>query len=270
MTDKALIKKAFENLSVSVHEGTDWIKADAHFKIGKGRRATVMLLGSNIELDVAVEKLKSMSDNGWQLTVIYSEAASKLLPIDDVTKAMGAEKVIQLGSCLSMTVENGCANETPQALLAQMDALIIPNLTQNTLAKTAVGIQDDLPSLFMWQALLTGKPVVGCTASVLHGWNDPTKNKIMETLLLQHLKTVASFGATWVTDHSYEEILRHCGLGPEVTSVANSSIAEGLKVVTEQVVKTWKSSTLRVPKGTLVTPSARDLAKTKNIEIIQL
>ncbi len=37
-----------------------------------------------------------------------------------------------------------------------MDALIIPNLTQNTLAKVAVGIQDELTALITWQALVLG------------------------------------------------------------------------------------------------------------------
>ena len=297
MSNKELMKKVFQDMALPVFEGSTVKPIDLEASDLKDRKITVLLLGSDISMDNAFSSLVKLRESGYLLTVVMSKAAEHLVGKERVEETLQPYRLI-----------TGDVFEGVQGLVKGTDVVIVPNLTQNTLAKVAVGIQDDFPSMLLWQFLLQNVRVIVNTDSIRHAWFSIEGNPKMKKVMESHIKTLADYGAAISEHHDYDTVLmrdpltalrysragageQRPGTGSQPQKAARSSAVQPVSVSAGKPAMTGKPSptlndTPRViaetwlralpascrqivlEKGMIITPLAKDLAKSMGVEIV--
>jgi len=292
MRDKERLARAFGKLNMQVKDGMEMGYARNSGVVSSGlknqkampnKNGVVLLCGSDISLSTAFEGLRSLKEENWCFTAVLSKSAEALISEDQIQKGFSPNQILKESDGISV-----------KRVIDMMDALIIPNLTQNTLAKVSVGIQDELTTLITWQALVSNKPVIINTDSIFKGWFDIEGNKAMKRTMQNHVAVLKGYGAKLADQHEYKNAL--CGskkraqIGtkfdtksdaqrpmktkvnhqrkPLNVSLSHSDIA-AKKLLTEKDIKALEGVTeLTIGKGQILTPLGRDAAISKGIRII--
>lgn len=268
MANREQMKQTLEQMAFPVYEGRERLKHKTTEK-ASAEALTVIFLGSDIELEGALKPLRAWKATGKPMIFVFSEAAERLLPTAQLIKKYKPVKVIgsQAYEALKETV---CT--TRQAY--------VPNLTQNTAAKLAVGIQDDLPTTLLWQCLATNKIVHAGIQGIEQAWFSLCENPAMTHTMNQHLTVLRQYGLiTEIPDYTLEPV----GLGtaaegnkqakghnqPAAYTILSDALSQ--KVITERhILSLEKGSRLGIRKGVKITPLAKEAARKRKIELLQM
>jgi len=157
--------------------------------------------------------------------------------------------------------------------LAESDAVLVPALGWVEAAKLALGLADTPPLQMVFAALAAGLPVIigrdGCLPSLptLAGAGRAGARSAMAQMFDAYLQRLESFGARLVPAASLaSEVM--AALAP--TPVSPSVPTQGPKqiVTGEDVLRAMETDhRIVVPKGSIVTALAADLAKAKGVAI---
>lgn len=281
MSNREQMKEALKQLDFSVYEGRE------HRKFSEERpktetRMAVVFLGSDVALESALSGLKDWQTGHIHMTFIFSKAALEVLPAGQLIKRYRPHQVIagvqnDICPCLE-----GAAREK---LIQDLDLVYVPNLTQNTAAKLATGIQDDLISNLLWHGLAQGKKVFANPTGViepagvyqrsnlgtsLEGLNNKF-NAVMLKTMKQHLETIQSYGVSFEIPElrklGAEKQEKRAQLKDCVT--LSDDLAQ--KVITERhILSLTTGSKLALRKGVKVTPLAKEAARKRQIELLQM
>jgi len=113
------------------------------------KKAAVLFTGALIGYTDAVESLKALKEQGWQLTAVLSKAAGEVLTEKRIKDDIDPDAIYVEGAPV-----NG------RQIISDAQFVIIPALTINTAAKTANCINDNLITNMIFSAMAAGKPVV--------------------------------------------------------------------------------------------------------------
>ena len=125
--------------------------------VSAGGRIVAVFTGGDQNLDAAFAQVRALKDGGAEIVLILSPAADKIIGADRIRRETGASKVIaswrELGDM--------------RALLREVNGIVAPVITLNTLAKVVTLEGDNLVANVIIQALLRGKPVVMASDSII-------------------------------------------------------------------------------------------------------
>lgn len=297
MRDKDRLIRAFGKLNMQVTDGIvrESVSSGVTTVNAPSRHAVVLLCGSDISLTSAFEGLRKMAEENWKFTAVLSKSAETLLSKDAIQSGFSPKQILKESEGVDI-----------KRVIDMMDALIIPNLTQNTLAKVAVGIQDELTTLITWQALVSNKPVAVNTDSVFKGWFDIETNRAMKRVMQNHVAVLKGYGAKLADKHDYldkvcgslRETQRSTGGRAQIGTKSDTksgtqkpihnrnqlkaygqreplkpsmSIADiaDKRLLTEKDIKALEGvAEIKIGKGQILTPLGRDAAISKGIRII--
>lgn len=102
------------------------------------------------------------------------------------------------------------ADATVLADLAQVDLILIPYLTRNSLAKLALGVADNLPLTLVNQGLLMAKPVMAAnhcwlTDNEFAAFREINQNPAMQQLYYDHEAKLKTLGVQSLTLQDWKE-----------------------------------------------------------------
>lgn len=258
MTNKELIMKVFGDITMRINSQS--IDMEKHIKIEK-EKILVLLTGSNLEIDRVMDNLKKLGEKGCLLQLCFSKSAEEILD---------AEKVVSLLRPYEFYLEED--KKDCLSLVKNSDIAIVPVLTQNTLIKTAGGIQDSFISTLLWKLLWFGKKVFINPNSALDKSNMPCKNDRMFNLMNNNIEKLREFGAEIIDNHNYMAYINKDIRQSECQKKTSSKeeMAKLKQVVTEKDILNLEgvSKELVISKDAIITPLAKDTAKDMEIEII--
>lgn len=267
MSNRDMMKRVFENMAFPVYDGSQINPVSIDKITGlKNKRVTVILTGSDIALDSTIKNLKYLKEKGFYITVVLTKAAEILISKEAIEKELDPNRIV-----------SGDGFDEAKGLITNTDYCILPNLTQNTLAKVAVGIQDDLAATLIWQFLLAGVKTIVNTDSIFHGWFSIDMNPIMKKVMENHLVTIESYGASLVEDHKYLDYIdveyeeSKKGESEKTEKSASQTLdSKASKLVTESTIRGLSANIkeLVIEKGMIITPLAKDAAKIKGVNLI--
>lgn len=224
----------------------------------------ILFNGSNVKLGNRLEELKNLQKENLGISLGFSFMGEGILRrstiIDQLNPSLvyGEEDIFQL-----------------EKILEENSKLIMPNLTINTLSKVVNGMIDSFSSTILWTYLYEEKDVFLDFNSVRSYLGRETKNKAIKELLEGHIGKIKDMGAREIVEGNY--IREIVGKEALVNKKANidlpreESLVEldsGKRVLTEGDLKDIaRESSLSLPKGTLITPLAKDRIKEKRIQI---
>jgi phosphopantothenoylcysteine synthetase/decarboxylase len=225
--------------------------------------ALAIFTGGTIGFTEGLEEIEKLQSHGFDITVVLSPTAEKIVGIDAIQAKLG--KQIEI-----ITSQSGY----PKQLLQQAQLILVPVLTQNTAAKLAFTIADTQVTTLIMQALMMGKPVIAAV--------NAAEPEASERIQIQMGK--ASIGLLRTLRSNLEQLKSHGMRLVDVASLAEESqkIIEGamrpssvkmkksvLDATTVKNAATQKDKTIIVSLTTLVTPLAYDVAREFGIEIIK-
>ena len=221
------------------------------------------------KLEEALKQVQLIEDMAGRSSVYTVESARAWVCGGDVREGAGVK-------CILDTVKPGGLEK----VLQRADVLVLPTFCLQTAAKVAGLICDDQGSKLVLTALLQGKPILAsndgfmiCDVLV----NLPLKEEIQRIL-----DKLQSFGMAFCpTDQlgtAFRLMLTSAqnaagpSAGEQTEPAAPKTDAPALKLITAKVVNTAvdsRQTSIRVARGGIVTPLARDLAREYSINIIE-
>ena len=236
-------------------------------------KALVIFTGGTIGFEQGLVEIKKLQGLCFAVTAVLSAAAEQILGIERVTEALGSHIDI-------VTAHSPYPGKT----LREADIVIVPVLTQNTAAKLAHTLSDTMVSTLILQGLMMGKPVVAAynAADPLDSWRAQytmgNSSPGLVKALQGNLQKLAGFGIELVPVDSIAKVsLKRLCREEQMTvkhtaEQAVSKPAHKKAVLDAAAIQTAAQNgtkSITVPKGTILTPLARDVARECGVELVQ-
>ncbi|MCF6459674.1 hypothetical protein [Clostridium sp. Cult3] len=228
--------------------------------IDSDNKALVVFTGSNIDLDKKIEELKELESHGMSLSLAFSFMGERILDVENIVNSLnpfeiyGEEDIFRL-----------------EEIASSYSKVIGPNITMNTLSKVSLGMVDSFVSNILWTYLYRSKGVYLDFASVNNYLGRPTENKGISKQIENHINNLKDMGVVEIEEGNYLD--RIVGIKteqdiPSVKEIGNKNYTSK-QVITERdlVELSPKGKALILPKGSIVTPLARDKARELGIDI---
>jgi len=232
---------------------------------GKGKfdstsKALVVFTGSNIDLNKKIEELKRLEEHGISLSVAFSFMGERILDVEDIVDKLRPMEVYREEDIFRL-----------EDIEKSYSKIIGPNITMNTLSKVSLGMIDSFISNILWTYLYNGKDVYIDFSSVSNYLGKPSKNKAINKQIDTHINNLKDMGVVEIVEGQYVDKILGKQILDETSNIkieTNNSY-DSKKIITEKDLTNFssKGDTLVLPKGSILTPLARDKAKELGINI---
>lgn len=199
----------------------------------------VLITGDDIAaFPATLRYLTALSQAGCLLSVHFSHSAQRL-------HTRFADVLCRLLPQVS------CHHATTPTLRSG-DTLLLPALSDNSLAKISLGLRDNAASQWVFQALTQDVRII----AIHHP--DTTMPSAYLAQISHYQETLRQFGIRMMGEPS----------APQAPVLHNVVAPIGKSLLTARDVRLHNEDTLRVPYGTLITPAARDEIAVRRITLI--
>lgn len=229
----------------------------------KNYQALVLFTGGKTGKEAAFQEIKKLEEKGWEFVFACSKAAADLY---------GAElrHTFPQSEILTNPLE-----KSPLELQKDLDLVLLPILSQNSLVKIALGISDTLPTLLVKMALLLGKPILAASNAADARYFCQQKGLTKASagflqMMDEYLTRLTSFGITLVDVQSLGITAENLVAAAALPSLASRKKAVAApRVITGEVVRqaAAKEVDLICAPESLVTPLAREWAQKYGVNI---
>ncbi|MCX7918139.1 MAG: hypothetical protein N3A72_00750 [bacterium] len=224
-----------------------------------GRNILVIFTGSDVGLVPAIDQIKQLQQQKkYTFTFLLSHAAQKII---------GTDKLLPITTGYQVLTDIPAENVL--SFIQEQELVLVATLSRTTAIKLASTITDTLVTDLLYTALVNKKPIIAARNGA-----DPMLANCprcgtpeMAPAIIQSIHTeldkLIQYGIRLVPVDDLAE---------ETVSILESIPRKGpeKKIITEYDIKSAASSgdkKIRVRKGSIVTPLARDTAKELNIEL---
>lgn len=213
------------------------------------RKVLIAFTGSNLKLADRLEELKGFKSKGIEFSLAFSFMAERIVDVDYIVKCLSPVEVYREEDVFQL-----------EYVVDKHQMLISPNISTNTLSKVVLGIIDSFIPTLIWTFLYREKPVYLDFTSLRNFLGSKSYNNRLNAVVENHIKAVKDMGAVELIPGRYVEVVDNKG------SVSTPSVDK--KVITERDLKELgEGSRVILPKGTIITPLAKDKAKLLGITL---
>ncbi|WP_186430570.1 flavoprotein [Clostridium sp. BSD9I1] len=237
------------------------------------KRILLFISGGAVNLKGIFETLSSMQM--LQYDIVMTEASKKVIPEEYIANLNG--KLID------------CKVELTKAV-REDDIIIVPIMTRNTLAKCAAGIEDNLVTTGIAEAIMMNKEVIAVKDSfdpqnqvnISLGFN---KNAAYNKLILGYEDKLTSFGVKFINagdikrtinarfsimsnaneNLNHESVIKNTVVNKEET--CNIKKLSGILTIEDIMLAANNSKEIWVKEGSLLTPLAKDYIYNNGINV---
>ena len=215
------------------------------------KRLLAIFGATQLELDEPLQQLHTCRQNGWKITIILSDLATKVTNLEPIHAAFGEENVLQ---------ENALSDIT--AFVETYQQIVLPVFSYPMAAKLALRLVDTPCTYLVFEALSKGKKVIAASDALNQDEVSVKTDPIFSKLENDYVNALSELGVQLVP----------------MTQIAESVIerVSGSRAIVE---KTLISATtisnldadvreLVYANPAIITPLAREHAKKRGIELI--
>lgn len=201
-------------------------------------------------LEQPLQQLQTCTQNGWNIRIILSELATKVVDLALIDEVLGEENILQ---------ENELTNIP--SIVDEYTQIVLPALSYPMAGKLALKLVDTPSTYLIFHALSCGKQVIAAADFSNRRELLNKKSLILDEIEHQHVNTLSEFGVKWVT---VEQIAATIG---EVD--ATNRISINTPVISVAVIANLPPNIkeLAYAKPTVITPLAREHAKKLGIRL---
>ncbi len=215
------------------------------------KRLLAIFGATQLELDEPIQQLHTCRQNGWKITIILSDLATKVTNLESIHAAFGEENVLR---------ENALSNTAN--FLETYQQIVLPVFSYPMVAKLALRLVDTPCTYLVFEALSKGKKVIAASDALHQGEVSVKTGPIFSKFENDYVNALSELGVQLVP----------------MTQIAESVI-ESVRGSRAIVEKTLISATtisnldadvreLVYASPAIITPLAREHAKKRGIELI--
>ena len=202
---------------------------------------------TQLELDEPIQQLRACMRDGWKITIILSDLATKVLNLKPIHAAFGEENVLQ---------ENRLT-DIP-AFVDIYQQIVLPVFSHPMAAKLALGLVDTPSTYLVYAALLRGKTVIATSDALKE---DKTSQQI-NAIEVEYVNVLSELGVQLVPMIQIAESVSN--------RTSDSSTSLDGPLISASTISNLDANVreLIYAKKTVITPLARERAKKRGIKLI--
>lgn len=214
------------------------------------KKLLAIIGATQLSLEQPLQQLQACKQKGWNIRIILSELATKVVDLALIAEVIGKENILQ---------ENELTNIP--SIVDEYSQIVLPALSYPMAGKLALKLVDTPSTYLIFHALSCGKQVIAAADVFKRRGLKNKKSLILDEIEQQHVNTLSEFGVKWVT---VEQIAETIG---EVD--ATNRISINTPVISVAVITNLPSNVkeLAYAKPTVITPLAREHAKKLGIRL---
>lgn len=222
-----------------------------HTTNGQDDKKLLAIIGATqLSLEQPLQQLQTCKQKGWNIRIILSDLATKVVDLALIDEVVGKENILQ---------ENELTNIP--SIVNEYSQIILPALSYPMAGKLALKLVDTPSTYLILHALSCGKQVIAAADVFNRRGLKNKKSLILDEIEQQHVNTLTEFGVKWV---KVEQIATIIG---EVD--ATNRIRINTPVISVSVISNLPSNVkeLVYAKPTVITPLAREHAQKMGIRL---
>jgi hypothetical protein len=219
--------------------------------LNSNNKVLILITGSFFELDEKIKELKKLKENSIDISLGFSFMAERILDINNIINSLNPSKVYREEDIFNI-----------HNIIKDYSKIVVPNITINTISKVSLGMVDSFVSNLIWSCLYMNKEVYIDFTSLKTYMGEPCKNEEINTMIDDYTSKVKEMGGLEIEKGNYLEKIFY-------EENTHGKIDNLSKVITERDIMSYSdiNKFILVPKGTILTPLAKDRAKERGIEI---
>ena len=215
------------------------------------KRLLAIFGATQLELDEPIQQLHTCIQNGWKITIILSDLATKVGNLEPIHAAFGEESILQ---------EN--ALNDIATFVDTYQQIVLPVFSHPMAAKLAFRLVDTPCTYLVFDALSKGKTVIAAADALNRGKVSVKTGPIFNKLENDYVNALSEFGVQLVPM-------------TQIAALVVEQTSDSRAVVEETLISATTISNLGVDVRELVyanpaviTPLAREHAKKRGIKLI--
>ncbi len=219
--------------------------------LDSNNKVLILITGSFFELDEKIKELKKLRENDINISLGFSFMAERILDINNIINSLNPSKVYREEDIFNI-----------HNIIKDYSKIVVPNITINTISKVSLGMVDSFVSNLIWSCLYMNKEVYIDFTSLKTYMGEPCKNEKINTMIDDYTSKIKKMGGLEIEKGNYlEKIFYEGNIHGKIDNLS--------KVITERDIMSYSNTDklILVPKGTILTPLAKDKAKERGIEI---
>ena len=211
------------------------------------KRLLAIFGATQLELDEPLQQLRICEQNGWKITIILSELATKVVNLERIYAAFGEDNILEENALTNIPI-----------FVEAYQQILLPVFSHPMIAKLALKLVDTPCSYLVFEALSKGKNVIAASDTLNQG---KTSTKI-GTIDVEYVNVLSELGVQLVPMIQIAESVKEKTGSSSVTSkkplISASTISNLDPNVRELVYENLA----------IITPLAREHAKKRGIKLI--
>ena len=202
---------------------------------------------TQLELDEPLQQLRTCIQDGWKITIILSDLATKTINLEPIYAVVGEENVLQENALTDIAT-----------FVDTYQQIVLPVFSHPMAAKLALRLVDTPCTYLVFEALSKGKKVIAVSDALKQG---ETTQKI-NNIEVEYVNLLSELGVQWVPMTQIAE---------SVAKKMNDSPASLDKPLISATTISNLDANVRElvhVKSAIITPLAREHAKKRGIKLI--
>ena len=215
------------------------------------KRLLAIFGATQLALDEPIQQLQTCRQNGWKITIILSDLATKVTNLEPIHAAFGEENVLQ---------ENALSNTA--TFLETYQQIVLPVFSYPMAAKLALRLVDTPCTYLVFEALSKGKKVIAASDALNQGEVSVKMGAIFNKLENDYVNALSELDVQLVPMTQIAESV--------IESVSGSRAIVEKTLISATTISNLDADVreLVYPNPAIITPLAREHAKRRGIELI--
>ena len=217
----------------------------------KEKRLLVIFGATQFELDEPIQQLHTCMQDGWKITIILSDLATKVINLEPIHAAFGEDNILQENTLLDI-----------RTFVDAYQQVVLPAFSYPMAAKLALGLVDTPCTYLVFEALSKGKKVIAASDALNQSEASIKGNPILGKLKGDYVNLLSELGVQLVPmPRIAESIMERTGNSRAVVekTLISAATISNLGVDVRELVYV---------NPAIITPLAREHAKKRGIELI--
>ena len=226
-------------------------QAPTSTQITHEKRLLAIFGATQLALDEPIQQLHTCRQNGWKITIILSDLATKVANLEPIHSAFGEENVLQ---------ENALSDIA--TFLETYQQIVLPVFSYPMAAKLALRLVDTPCTYLVFEALSKGKKVIAASDALNQGEVSVKMGPIFSKFENDYVNVLSELGVQLVPMTQIAESVIDRVSGSRATvekTLISATTISNLDADVQELV---------YANPAIITPLAREHAKKRGIELI--
>ena len=216
-------------------------------QVAQEKQLLAIFGATQLELDEPLQQLRICEQNGWKITIILSELATKVINLESIYDAFGEDNILEENALTNIPI-----------FVEAYQQIVLPVFSHPMIAKLALKLVDTPCSYLVFEALSKGKDVIAASDMLNQG---KTSTKI-GTIDVEYVNVLSELGVQLVPMVQIAESVKEKTGSSSATSKKSLISASTISNLDPNVRE------LVYENPAIITPLAREHAKKRGINLI--